>query len=95
MASPSKDPKKINLRFYSLAKKLSFLKESQRKIRLASLKAPEGMQVDYDLIDLDVDLANGLITYEEGFFRAAQLEDKLLETAVELALDLKKKLQAF
>ena len=46
------------------------------------------------MIDLDVDLANGLISYEEGFIKAIQLEDKLLEAAVELAVDLKKKLQA-
>ena len=61
---------------------------------MAGPLAAEAMKVDFELIDLDVDLAQGLVNYEEGLIKALKLEDQILKAAVELAVDLKKQLQS-
>ena len=90
MAATSEDLKKTNLKFYSLGKKLTFLRNSQRKLRFASKNALDEMKLDFDLIDLDCGLQFGTVSYEDGLVKVAELEDDILKNAVNMVEEYKK-----
>ena len=93
MTFTSEDLKLNSKRFFSLGKRLSLLRDNQRKLRYASGNVYKGMERDTALIKLEVDLKHtpNPADYEKTLEEILAFEDDIMADAVQLVEELKKK----
>ena len=95
MAFTSEDVKLNCKRFFTLGKRVTVLRDYQRKLRYASGNIHKGTERDSALIKLEVDLRLGAnpAVYEDSLEAILSIEDDIVRDAVELVEDLQKKLK--
>ena len=71
-------------KFYSLGKRIAFLRECQIQIRRASKFSPHENQRDQELIDLDCKVDARCLDWEEALSKTIELEDEMLRAALAL-----------
>ena len=96
MSFTSEEVKLNCKRFFTLGKRLSVLRDYQKKLRFASGNVYKGAERDSALIKLEVELKHKAnpADYEVSLEAILSIEDDIVKDAVEQVEDLQKKLKA-